>query len=70
VGTVAEGEEAMSACPACLSWDSRVLSTRKSASTVWYIRRRECIHCNHRWTTYEVPADDVQQAEHESQTET
>ena len=36
---------------------SRVLETRIVRGHVW--RRRECKDCAHRWSTYEVPAEDV-----------
>ena len=60
----------MSACPSCNTWNSRVLDTRRGQETGWYIRRRECYGCKHRWVTYEVPAEDVQQATNDPPSET
>jgi len=39
------------ACPVC-DVPSKVLDTRGA------MRRRECLGCGHRWTTYEVTAED------------
>lgn len=51
----------MTICVACDSWDNRVLDSRKRVDAGWVVRRRECMSCNTRWTTYEVPQRDVQQ---------
>ena len=49
----------MTICVSCDSWDNRVLDSRKQPATGWITRRRECMICNTRWTTYEVPSKDV-----------
>ncbi|QFZ93099.2 transcriptional regulator NrdR [Synechococcus elongatus] len=40
-------------CPACRHTDSRVLESRSSESGRSVRRRRECLSCGHRFTTYE-----------------
>ena len=61
----------MTLCVSCDSWDNRVLDSRKQPATGWITRRRECMICNTRWTTYEVPSKDVKpEAPHESPPET
>lgn len=44
-------------CPDCSSPHSSVLETRKGNSHDR--RRRECLSCNHRWTTAEITAEDL-----------
>lgn len=47
-------------CPKCQSNQTKTLSTRTYDD---YIRRRrECITCDHRFTTYEITAETVAQA--------
>lgn len=47
-------------CPKCQSNQTKTLSTRTYDD---YIRRRrECITCDHRFTTYEITAETVTQA--------
>lgn len=46
----------MSACPECASWNSRVKETRHDTRYAWRWRLRDCVECDHRWSTYEVPA--------------
>jgi len=41
-------------CPYCSSGDSRVIDTRGARGRIR--RRRECIHCHQRFTTYEMIA--------------
>ncbi len=40
-------------CPKCGNIDDRVIDSRLSREGASIRRRRECIHCNHRFTTYE-----------------
>lgn len=48
----------MSACTNCAEFGSRVLSSRPSRLG-WTCRRRECLHCGSRFTTYEVPKENL-----------
>lgn len=41
-------------CPFCGTPDTRVIDSRLSAEGDKVRRRRECIHCNSRFTTYET----------------
>jgi transcriptional repressor NrdR len=40
-------------CPVCQCPDNRVLESRSAESGHSVRRRRECLQCNHRFTTYE-----------------
>ena len=40
-------------CPYCQHTDSRVLESRSTEAGQSVRRRRECLHCKHRFTTYE-----------------
>ena len=40
-------------CPSCQHTDNRVLESRSAESGQSVRRRRECLKCNHRFTTYE-----------------
>lgn len=40
-------------CPVCQHPDNRVLESRSAESGQSVRRRRECLRCNHRFTTYE-----------------
>lgn len=40
-------------CPACANTDSRVLESRSAEAGQSVRRRRECLQCAHRFTTYE-----------------
>ena len=40
-------------CPVCDYTDSRVLESRSTENGESIRRRRECLQCNHRFTTYE-----------------
>lgn len=40
-------------CPKCHSLDDKVIDSRLSKEGSSIRRRRECLHCNHRFTTYE-----------------
>jgi transcriptional repressor NrdR len=43
-------------CPECEGLESRVANCRQKANNTTH-RRRECLNCGHRWTTYEISAD-------------
>jgi len=40
-------------CPKCGGQEDRVVDARASREGATIRRRRECVHCNHRFTTYE-----------------
>lgn len=40
-------------CPKCGGQEDRVVDSRASREGATIRRRRECVHCNHRFTTYE-----------------
>ncbi len=40
-------------CPYCQHTESRVLESRSTESGQSIRRRRECLNCKHRFTTYE-----------------
>ncbi len=40
-------------CPLCESHEDRVLESRQNASGTSIRRRRECLHCGYRFTSYE-----------------
>lgn len=42
-------------CPTCLSPDTRVIDKRDSADASTTRRRRQCVKCSSRFTTYERP---------------
>lgn len=46
-------------CPKCMSVDDKVIETRVSKEGETIRRRRQCLHCSTRFTTYEtvIPAD-------------
>jgi len=46
-------------CPKCANTDDKVIETRISREGDTIRRRRQCLSCNHRFTTYEtvIPAD-------------
>ena len=46
-------------CPKCSHEDTKVLESRLSHEGRAVRRRRSCIACNHRWTTYEKEEDFV-----------
>lgn len=45
------------ACPVCHDDRNAIVEHRGTR------RRRECSQCRHRWTTYEVPAERLEQLE-------
>jgi transcriptional repressor NrdR len=40
-------------CPKCGNQDDKVIDSRASREGATIRRRRQCLHCNHRFTTYE-----------------
>ncbi len=40
-------------CPHCQADDTKVIDSRDADEGVAVRRRRSCVHCNHRFTTYE-----------------
>jgi transcriptional regulator NrdR family protein len=50
----------MSLCPVCGSWQSKVKESRRDTRYGWKWRLRDCSNCEHRWSTYEVPAETLQ----------
>ncbi len=44
-------------CPACSHPESKVIDSRPSAEGSTIRRRRECLHCQRRFTTYEIIED-------------
>jgi transcriptional repressor NrdR len=51
--TVADAGCSSLQCPSCQHSDSRVLESRSAESGRSVRRRRECLQCEHRFTTYE-----------------
>jgi len=45
------------ACPFCCNRNSRVVESRAVVERGMLRRRRECLGCHERWTTYEVDGD-------------
>lgn len=50
----------MSLCSECGSWKSKTLETRRDTRYNWTWRRRRCDQCGHVWSTYEVPATNLE----------
>jgi transcriptional regulator NrdR family protein len=50
----------MSVCTECGSWNSKVKESRKDTRYGWKWRLRDCVDCGHRWSTYEMPADNIE----------
>lgn len=50
-------------CPQCGGLDDRVANGRQKADNTIMRRRRECLACQHRWTTYEFMADSLKDKE-------
>ncbi len=44
-------------CPLCESHEDRVIESRQNASGTSIRRRRECLHCGYRFTSYELIED-------------
>ena len=44
-------------CPWCGSSDTRVVDSRPDSERGMVRRRRECVGCTARWTTFEVDGD-------------
>jgi transcriptional regulator NrdR family protein len=49
----------MSLCPACGTWESKTLETRKDTRYNWTWRRKRCHGCSSIYATYEMPVDSV-----------
>jgi transcriptional repressor NrdR len=47
-------------CPECLETATRVAESRPNYSRGTVARRRECLGCGFRWTTYEMDRDRVE----------
>lgn len=48
------------ACPACGGTESITMDSRPTQGAVTIRRRRCCIGCQARWTTYEYSSDDIE----------
>ena len=48
-------------CPLCQHADSSVIETRQTEQGIR--RRRECCRCRHRWTTFEISAEQFHENE-------
>ena len=46
-------------CPKCAGQDDKVIDSRSSKEGALIRRRRECLSCNHRFTTYEQVEHDL-----------
>ena len=44
-------------CPKCGEDNSAVTDSRASARYPGIRRRRQCLSCHHRWSTYEIKAE-------------
>jgi transcriptional regulator NrdR family protein len=44
-------------CPECRKLETRVVDSRPSYERGSIRRRRECLSCDYRWSTFEVDAD-------------
>jgi transcriptional regulator NrdR family protein len=49
----------MSQCTQCGSWQSQVKESRRDTRFGWKWRLRDCISCDNRWSTYEMPVENV-----------
>jgi hypothetical protein len=47
-------------CPACSAPGSKVFDSRAVRTINALRRRRQCLSCRHRWTTFEIVADTVE----------
>lgn len=47
-----------SGCVKCAS--THIICIDSRHDSMWRMRRRRCLECNHRWNTYEVPAELVE----------
>lgn len=58
-------------CPKCGADDDKVLDSRSAREGAAIRRRRECIRCGHRFTTYEeINRDEVQVVKHDGTRQT
>lgn len=46
-------------CPKCNGLNDRVANGRQKQDHTVMRRRRECLNCGHRWTTYEFMAESL-----------
>ena len=47
-------------CPACSSMKkNKICNTRTNVDQTITKRRRECLVCDHRWTTYEMDTSEI-----------
>lgn len=46
-------------CKKCESFESKVTDSRGLEDQNRIKRRRECLVCGHRWTTYEIDSKDL-----------
>jgi len=46
-------------CPRCQAVEDKVIQSRASRDGASIRRRRECIHCGHRFTTYELIEENI-----------
>ncbi len=56
-----QGYASSTACPQCGSRSLEIVESRKTSNA--FRRRKQCLHCNHRHTTFEVSSDWFQSAE-------
>lgn len=47
-------------CPGCNASQVKVVDSRPMDSGAVVRRRRGCMECGHKWTTYEVDSDQLQ----------
>jgi transcriptional repressor NrdR len=50
-------------CPQCNGLNDRVANNRHKENHTVVRRRRECLDCGHRWTTYEFMAESLKKKE-------
>lgn len=46
-------------CPKCKGFNDRIVNCRPKQDQEITRRRRECLDCGHRWTTYEIITESV-----------
>lgn len=44
-------------CPKCGNFEDKVMNVRSKEHETIIRRRRECLNCKNRWTTYELSAE-------------
>ena len=50
-------------CPKCESIQHKCINSRPHDRKNAIMRRRECLDCGHRWTTYEIMQEEAVKAE-------